>query len=450
MTGERLSYRFGPLERRGLLGQLRGGQAAAVATGAAAAILVLDRAPSAGGAFLGTLFAGRLGADRVRAARPPHRSRNGRRSCSRFALRLLARPAQVPLARAGRRDAGNGAPRAVAAAAPPSSTRCSARDQRRPDPRRALPRSAGRRPERASGAPADRRCSRAGCVAFSLLDAEAQERRLARWGAGPRRAPPAPSVRRIQWIERTAPAQGDEFARWLHAERDPAVPLQGHADDRVLSRAHRVDGPGHPGARDPSSRAGRRAWRFGRLRHLGPARADRARRTGTRGGGGQGPRSAGRRPALAGAAHGVRSLRPRRARGARDGRPRAATASPRRTRGRSARARHWDHYRSDGAVHATYWIGALAAGRRLADVHGRPAGSVQRRSGRSRSRSSRSPATGPPARSRPPSPATTPTASFATASGRPRPPAIVKRRRRRCAARPSSPPATRRSGWRGS
>ena len=28
-----------------------------------------------------------------------------------------------------------------------------------------------------------------------------------------------------------------------------------------------------------------------------------------------------------------------------------------RTRGRSARREQWDHYRSDGAVHATYWIG---------------------------------------------------------------------------------------------
>jgi hypothetical protein len=63
-------------------------------------------------------------------------------------------------------------------------------------------------------------------VAFSLLDPEAQERRLARWGlvlsgtAGT-------AVRRIQWLERTVPARGDELVRWLHAERDPAVPLRG-------------------------------------------------------------------------------------------------------------------------------------------------------------------------------------------------------------------------------
>ena len=63
-------------------------------------------------------------------------------------------------------------------------------------------------------------------IAFSLLDPEAQERRLARWGLILSGAAGG-AVRRIQWIERTAPAQGDELARWLHDERDPAVPLRG-------------------------------------------------------------------------------------------------------------------------------------------------------------------------------------------------------------------------------
>jgi hypothetical protein len=63
-------------------------------------------------------------------------------------------------------------------------------------------------------------------VAFSLLDQDDQERRLARWGlvlsgAG------ATAIRRVQWIERTAPAQGDELVRWVHSEHDPAVPLRG-------------------------------------------------------------------------------------------------------------------------------------------------------------------------------------------------------------------------------
>jgi hypothetical protein len=63
-------------------------------------------------------------------------------------------------------------------------------------------------------------------VAFSLLDPEAQERRLARWGLVLSGAA-STAVRRVQWVERTAPAQGDELARWLHAERAPGIPLRG-------------------------------------------------------------------------------------------------------------------------------------------------------------------------------------------------------------------------------
>ncbi len=63
-------------------------------------------------------------------------------------------------------------------------------------------------------------------VAFSLLDSEAQERRLARWGLVLSGAA-STSIRCLQWVERTAPAQGDELVRWLHAEHDPAVPLRG-------------------------------------------------------------------------------------------------------------------------------------------------------------------------------------------------------------------------------
>jgi hypothetical protein len=63
-------------------------------------------------------------------------------------------------------------------------------------------------------------------VAFSLLEAEAQERRLARWGLVLSGSASTP-IRRIQWLERTAPAEGDQLARWLHDERDPSIPLRG-------------------------------------------------------------------------------------------------------------------------------------------------------------------------------------------------------------------------------
>ena len=65
-------------------------------------------------------------------------------------------------------------------------------------------------------------------VAFALLDPEAQERRLARFGLVLSGGAGTP-IRRIQWLERTIPAQGDELVRWLQAERDPAVPLRGTA-----------------------------------------------------------------------------------------------------------------------------------------------------------------------------------------------------------------------------
>jgi len=62
--------------------------------------------------------------------------------------------------------------------------------------------------------------------AFGLLDAAEQERKLEAWGsvlAGLARD--GSPVRRLQWIERTLPAQGDELAAYLQAERDRAVPL---------------------------------------------------------------------------------------------------------------------------------------------------------------------------------------------------------------------------------
>ena len=51
MSDRRLAYLFGPLERRGLLGAVGGGQATVLAAGSLAAILTLDHSPSAGGAL---------------------------------------------------------------------------------------------------------------------------------------------------------------------------------------------------------------------------------------------------------------------------------------------------------------------------------------------------------------------------------------------------------------
>ena len=66
-----MTYRFGPLERRGILGQLRAGQAAVVAAGAVLAIAILDREPTRAGGFLGGDRVDGVAGARVRAGRPP-------------------------------------------------------------------------------------------------------------------------------------------------------------------------------------------------------------------------------------------------------------------------------------------------------------------------------------------------------------------------------------------
>ena len=224
MTGERVTYRFGPLERRGILGQVRGGQTAAVAAGAVAAIVVLDRAPTAAGACAAMLL---LAGSLLVAFAPV-----GRRTVDEwvpvivaFALRLvrgrlrfrsrapvdgmLATERAEPLRRLLRHPR----PDAPAALQGVRIVEVPCRDR----PIGVLSEHRGRR------LTAVLACR---VLAFSLLDAEAQERRLAHWGlvlAGGAGG----AVRRIQWIERTAPAQGDELARWLHHQRDPSVPLRG-------------------------------------------------------------------------------------------------------------------------------------------------------------------------------------------------------------------------------
>ena len=209
----RLTYRFGPLERRGILGPVRGGQAAILGVAVLLAILILNVVASAAAVLIALLvvcsaalvvvapvgsrtldewlpvlfaFAGRGAAGRRRFRSP----------IAVFGLRGRAHPQPVPAALRGvvieeleYRDRTIGAIRERNGRWTTAVLACRV-------------------------------------VSFSLLDPEAQERRLARWGLVLSGAA-GTGVRRIQWIERTAPAQGDELARWLHAERDPAVPPRG-------------------------------------------------------------------------------------------------------------------------------------------------------------------------------------------------------------------------------
>jgi hypothetical protein len=208
VSERRLTYLFGPLERRGILGPIQAGQAVLLAFGGLVAIVALDSSPSAAGAVIACLaFSTAVAA-----------------SWAPLAGRTVAGWAPVVAAFALRRVLGRAhflspAPTGGAGAIVPAQLRGV----------RIIEASYQRRP---IGVLADQSGRRLTAViacrvlAFSLLDPEAQERRLAHWGlvlsgAG------GTSIRRIQWIERTAPAQGDELAKWLQAERDPAVPPRG-------------------------------------------------------------------------------------------------------------------------------------------------------------------------------------------------------------------------------
>ena len=235
MTHERLTYRFGPVERRGILGQLRAGQAAVVAAGAVAAIAALDRAPTPAGAFAGVAA---LGASLALAFAPVARrtAEEWAPIALSFALRRalgrLRFRSRVPIQ--GMLGAESG-PTDGTSAATRSAPRYRRLTHPLPEPPAAV---RGVRilevpyRDRTIGVLAEQRRRRLTAVlacrviAFSLLDPEAQERRLARWGLILSGAAGG-SVRRIQWLVRTVPAQGDELARWLHDERDPTVPLRG-------------------------------------------------------------------------------------------------------------------------------------------------------------------------------------------------------------------------------
>ncbi|MBV9606447.1 MAG: hypothetical protein JO027_15130 [Solirubrobacterales bacterium] len=224
MTDERLSYRFGPVERRGILGQLRAGQVALVAAGAVAAIAALDRDPTAAGAFLGVVLFGVS----VAAAFAPV----GRRTTEEWAPIALAFGLRRVRGRTRFRSIAPTAGRLGGEQAGPWRRRLRPAEPSPPATVRGVRVLDVAYRDRVIGVLSEQRRRRLTAVlacrvlAFSLLDPEAQERRLARWGLILSGAAAGP-VRRIQWIERTVPAQGDELARWLHDERDPAVPLRG-------------------------------------------------------------------------------------------------------------------------------------------------------------------------------------------------------------------------------
>jgi hypothetical protein len=348
----RLTYRFGPLERRGILGPVRVGQAAVLAVGALLAIVTLNASPTAGGAFAATiLFAGS-----VLLAVAPLRGRTLEEwapIAGSFAVRsgLGRRRFRSGAPGNGMRTGGrHGRLRYPTPEAPPALADIRIVDaDYRERPIGVLWERGGRR------ATAVLACR---VVAFSLLDPDAQERRLARWGLVLSGAANT-SVRRIQWVERTAPAQGDELARWVHAEHDPAVPLRGMpmiesyleligttakvTQEHEILIAVQVDGKRvRDRGADAVTRAlieatervaqGLEAAEVTVLGALSSGQLARALRTAFD-------------PFARAELAGLETADP-----GRDGLEESG-AWP------LGAQEAWDHYRSDGAVHATYWIG---------------------------------------------------------------------------------------------
>lgn len=356
MTPERLTYRFGPLERRGLLGPIRAGQAAILAVGVALAIAVLDQLPSVAGAFTAmasfavaaALALAPVGRGTAAEWAPVVISFGLRRvgGATRFRSRTpthgcITRPL------AGRR------PTATSPLVDPPPTLRGVRITEAEYRDRPIGILASQRGRLLVAVLACR------VLGFSLLDPDAQERRLARWGlvlsgtAGT-------ALRRIQWLERTVPAPGDELARWVATERDPAIPLRGTpmiesyleligtttrvGQEHEILVAVEIDSrrAGDRGADAPMRALIEQSERIAQgleaaevkvIGALSPGQVARALRTAFD-------------PYARAELAALESADPER-----DGVGEAG-AWPLGTR------EGWDHYRTDGAVHATFWIGA--------------------------------------------------------------------------------------------
>lgn len=357
MSEPRLSYRFGPLERRGLLGPLSAGQALLLAACAVCAITALDTLANAAGGLLAVALS--LAGAAATLIPLSHRSvsewlpilaRATWRRLSGGYRFTSALPATGMVARP--RAAGGRLMPAGGASHPPPAL-SGLRILELPYRGRTL------------GAVSERGGARLIAVltcrvlAFSLLDAQAQERRLARWGMVLSGSAGTP-ISRLQWVERTAPAQGDDLARWLSAERDPALPPRGTA--MVESYLELISS----------------ATRVAQEHEILLAVAVDARRVRQRGAGAvktalieQTERVA---QSLAAAdvsvlgalspgqlAHALRTAFDPFARAELTA---LEATDPARAGLAQANAwplgarEHWDHYRTDGALHATFWIGA--------------------------------------------------------------------------------------------
>jgi hypothetical protein len=230
MTRERAprAYRFGPLERRGIVGSFRLGQVLIVASACALAVVVVRLAPGAGG-FLAALSL--LGSAAFVSFAPI-----GARTVEEWA------PVLANWLRA--RAAGADRFRSVQVSAGVEATIDGSRQRRALDLPHSLSGcellSVGVADGHELGVLKDPRLGGYTAVlaararSVGLLPTSEHERRLERWGrllAGLARS--GTPIRRVQVLERTAPCDADALAAYLDDARDPSVPI-----DHVALRSY--------------------------------------------------------------------------------------------------------------------------------------------------------------------------------------------------------------------
>ena len=214
------SFSFGPLERRGIVGGLRASQAAIIVIACAAAVIVVRALPSGRGLVLGALL---IAAACAIAFIPVHGRTLEQWSPVLLGWYLVRRRGDdryrsaVPML--GARAALDGTAAEVCSSLPPSMAGCEILS---------VPVEGGLE----VGVLSDAAFGTLTAVlavrvkAFGLLAEADQERRLSRWGrvlAGLARNDGL--VRRVSVLERTVPSDGDEMQRYLVEARDQALPL---------------------------------------------------------------------------------------------------------------------------------------------------------------------------------------------------------------------------------
>jgi hypothetical protein len=229
MAEEVRRYRFGPLERRGLVGSLRPAQAGVLAVSLTAGVVAMRVVPGGAGMLtaLGIVLAS------VTFCFWPVAGRSAQEWLP-VAFRFLARRLN------GKHRHLSGAPQSGATQRPGA----------RPEIVASLPAGAATLELLAAplhgesvGVIKDRRSRSYTAVlavkvsSFGLLDRSEQEARQAAWGGVlASLAREASPVTRIQWLERTVPADGDEIGRYLGEAWDrasvplDAAPMQSYLD----------------------------------------------------------------------------------------------------------------------------------------------------------------------------------------------------------------------------